>query len=328
MYIWNLIFKRFIIVMNDSSQDPQKLHKLLQDSNLQLTQIRVHSNRSFMICVEDFSIRVRKFIRQRHLDIIIPSLIVASAFGFTIFFMINAKEQEKKCYYDLGGNVSAVIGVGVGILSAINTFHDQYHYKKLVKASDYIKLWHSEHITKLDINRGKIVKEVFYDKHPIEFDPILFNQSHNPLTEFKKTPDGVEILKKVQYEILERLTKHSTEEEDIVRLLNFFEYMGQDIKLDVVDSNYLKDYFYSVVVSLYECFRKYIEYNQFDVCNRLKFCNFIYLAQRWEKEGDPPEIPEICKRPLIITSDDITTIKKIKEKIQEEKRFLRIFYGN
>jgi hypothetical protein len=88
--------------------------------------------------------------------------------------------------------------------------------------------------------------------------------------------------------------------------------MGQDVKDHVTDSDYLKDYFYSIVVDTYELFRKYIEYAQISYSSRMLYCNIVFLAQTWEKEGNLPELPRICLRPPIITTDDLMDVFELK----------------
>lgn len=93
-------------------------------------------------------------------------------------------------------------------------------------------------------------------------------------------------------------------------ILSFMEQMGQDVKMNVVDSHYLKDYFYNVVITYYELLRKYIEYRQYDHSCRIRWCNFVYLAQRWEGDGFVPTLPDICRRPLVLTESDIIDATK------------------
>jgi len=50
----------------------------------------------------------------------------------------------------------------------------------------------------------------------------------------------------------------------------------------------------------------------------MNWCHFNYLAQKWEKEGNVPKIPAICRRPLIITSSELEKVQNIKNE-QEEK---------
>ena len=155
-----------------------------------------------------------------------------------------------------------------------------------------------------------IFNEDFFDQHPTRFNHELFNKCHSILLELKKTPDGVTILEETQSRILERLENvgDKSEKHNVQSVLSFFEHMGQDVKCNVADSDYLKDYFYAVVINYYEFFRKYIEFLQYDQSRRIRYCNFVYMAQTWEKEGFLPELPTICNRPLVITSTDLNKI--------------------
>ena len=97
-------------------------------------------------------------------------------------------------------------------------------------------------------------------------------------------------------------------------VLNFFEAMGQDVKLAIVDSDYLKEYFYSAVMNNYQLARKYIEYTEYKLGSRATWCNFVYLAQTWEKENVPPVIPRVCFRPLVLRKLWITAPTEIVAK--------------
>jgi len=155
------------------------------------------------------------------------------------------------------------------------------------------------------------------------FDPVLFNKCHSVVAEYKKNADGIEILQHVQSGILKRLAskkytnaqvnipraaleeQQAIEKDAVTSLLNFFEHMGLDVKNRVADSDYLKDIFYDALVDTYELFRKYIEYVQISRSTRMVYCNLIFLAQTWEKEGDLPTLPRICERPPVVTSEDM-----------------------
>jgi hypothetical protein len=115
------------------------------------------------------------------------------------------------------------------------------------------------------------------------------------------------VLSTLQSRILKDL--HEPKNKEIKRaikeILNFFEAMGQDVKLAVVDSDYLKEYFYSAVMNNYQLARKYIEHTQYKHGSRATWCNVVYLAQTWEKENIPPVVPRVCIRPLVLTELDI-----------------------
>lgn len=281
----------------------------LQDSNLNSFQTRVYSNNSLTILREKLYIKSKKFIREQHLDINLPRGIIIMVFIF--FMFLGVKNHKNNNNEELYKYLAELLGAGIGIVFTMTNLHNQYHYNKLARASNYLKTWNDDSFLSLRQNVSQIIKEKFYDQHSIEFKSNLFNQCHNHLTELKKSVDGIEILKKTQSAILYRLIKEgeNEEKEKVNALLNFFEHMGQDVKLQVADSDYLKDYFYGIVIDSYEFLRKYIEYCQFEKCDRFLFCNFVYLAQTWEKEGSLPILPRICDRPLIITSADIKLIE-------------------
>jgi hypothetical protein len=64
------------------------------------------------------------------------------------------------------------------------------------------------------------------------------------------------------------------------------------------------------VIDSCELFRKCIEYLRLASNKRQLFCNFVYLAQAWEREGVRPAVPRICVRPLVITNADIIKVEK------------------
>jgi hypothetical protein len=298
--------------------DSQKL----RDSSLHLSQTRVYSERSPIILLEDLYVKVKKFIRGKHLDVNIPIALLCISVVVAIFMMIKTVQtlsNDKK--YELYKDIATTLGVGATAWFAMTNLHNEYHHKKRSKASQYIEMWNEEYFCRLKQNVSQIWKKEFYEKYPTEFNSQMFNKCHTTLTELKKTPDGVEMIKEAQSKILYRLKENKDERHEVQALLSFFEHMGQDIKLQVADSDYLKDYFYGIVIDTYEFFRKYIEYIQFDKCNRLAYCNFVYLAQTWEKEGSPPSLPKICQRPLIITSADLAKVQEIESKTKEAKSF-------
>jgi hypothetical protein len=166
---------------------------------------------------------------------------------------------------------------------------------------------------------ANMFKQVFDAKHELKFSASLFNKCHSRAVELKRSPDGIQKLETVQTEILLRiLNKENTKERQaVIAALTIFEHMGQDVKERVADSDYLKDFFYGLLLSYYEFLRKYVEYLQYSNGCRVRFCNFVYLAQTWEKEGYLPELPRICHRPLVITSKDINDAKSIEMLMKE-----------
>lgn len=293
------------------NQMPNQDHSQnLQNTNPEGYKHLILPGKSPILAIENSLVKIRKLIRVLHLDINIP-------IGILLLILLGSSMQmikNKKSDYELVKDLGALTGVGWGILFAMSSLHGQYHYNKRGKASEYIEEWRSDKMVTLRRITKEIFKEAFFEEYPTPFNPNLFNKCHSILTELKKTPDGIEILEEAQSKILERLEKTGNEEEKhkVQSLLSFFEHMGQDVKSDVADSDYLKDYFYAIVISHYEFFRKYVEYEQYDTSCRLKYCNFVYMAQTWEKEGFLPELPKICNRPLVITSRDIKKIKKAK----------------
>ena len=286
--------------------------KNLQDTNLAGYRHLILPGRSPILALESFLVKLRKFVRTQHLDINIPRALIIIILLGSIILMTKRQKDDYELVKDLG----ALTGVGTGIIFAMSNLHNQYHDKKRSRASEYIQEWRSENMIPFRRSTKNIFVQVFFDQYPTRFNSNLFNKCGSVLLELKKTPDGVENLEEAQSKILVRLLSknHDTERHEIQVVLSFFEHMGQDVKCNVADSDYLKDYFFSIVINHYEFLRKYIEYEQYDRSRRLKYCNFVYLAQTWEKEGFVPELPRICNRPLVITAKDIQKANEAKNR--------------
>jgi hypothetical protein len=219
--------------------------------------------------------------------------------------------------YNLIKDLGAFAGATITILFAMTNMHREYHYKKREKASQYVSDWRSCDYSRIHQAVNTLKLELLWDKHPTRFNAAIFDRCHSAVAEYKRNADGIEMLQQVQSEILERLcgkNKKNEEKHSVDSLLNFFEHMGLDVKNHVADSDYLKDYFYPIVVDTYELFRKYIEYVQIDRSSRITYCNIVFLAQTWEKEGDLPELPRICLRPPVITTEDLMKVFDHKKK--------------
>jgi len=285
-----------------------------------------------------FTARLRKFIRNRHLDINLPRTLLFLVFLIVAWLMIESTNNCKDCStlakkeplnnYELIKDIGALAGATITILFAMTNMHREYHYKKREKASTYVSAWHSQDYFTIRQVVDKLKSEVLWDIYPTRFNINVFDKCHSVVAGYKQNADGIEILQKVQSSILARLyTNHTTdntddktkqdhrnEKDSVDCFLSFLEHMGQDVKEHVADSDYLKDYFYSIVVDNYELFRKYIEHKQIDRSNRMIYCNIIFLAQTWEKEGNLPELPRICLRPPIVTTEDLTNVYDLKLK--------------
>lgn len=275
--------------------------------------------------------RLRKFFRHRHLDINIPCSLIFLVFVAVAWLMIESSNNRKDCIkpagqaarieplrnYDLIKDLGAFAGATITVLFAMTNMHREYHYKKREKASQYISDWRSLDNSSIRRTVNTLKSELFWDKHPTRFDLGIFDRCHSAVAEYKRNADGIEMLQKVQSDILERLCgekKNKDEIHSVDSLLSFFEHMGLDVKNHVADSDYLKDYFFSIVIDTYELFRKYIEHMQIDRSSRITYCNIVFLAQIWEKEGTLPELPRVCLRPPVITTEDLMKAFNNKKK--------------
>lgn len=291
----------------DITRRKEEYERHLREDSTHLSQTRIYSKDSPIIWLESILIKLKKIFRNLHLDVNIARFVFTALLILSIPQILEdpARNENQKRV-----DIVAFLSAGIGVLFGMTTLHNQYHYRKLEAASKYIEHWNSEDFQKIKLKTRDVTNEEFHHKYPIAFNEENFNTSHSELVELKRSPDGVDTLKNVQSSILYRLISNKEEAHSVDKLLSFFEHMGQDVKCGVADSDYLKDYFYLVVINSYEFLRKYIEYQQFDRCHRLMFSNFVYLAQTWEKEGIPLALPNICKRPLILTSEDLCEAKK------------------
>lgn len=208
---------------------------------------------------------------------------------------------------------AAIFGVWATWLSFGIGAHRDRHYRTLERSSDYIKSWQS-HEMKGYRAMVRSFRDKLQSKYGVKtFDPRQFNEAKNTLADFKSTPGKLAMLARMQTECMESLNRKENEKvrEALNEILNFIEVLGQDVKLNVADPDYLKDYFYYIVLDNYQFFRKYIESTQFTNGSRVTWCNLVYLAHTWEKEKVPPVLPAICQRPLILTQADLESLKHI-----------------
>jgi hypothetical protein len=219
--------------------------------------------------------RFRKFFRNRHLDIHIPRSSIALVFVVVAWLMTESSSNYKGYStppnqiarieplknYDLIKDLGAFAGAAITVLFAMTNMHREYHHKKREKASQYISKWLSADYSCIRQVVNSLKHEILWDRHPTRFNADIFDICHSAVAEYKRNADGIEMLQKIQSEVLVRLCgkkKKKDEKHSVDSLLSFFEHMGQDVKNHVADSDYLKDYYYPVVIETYELFRKSI----------------------------------------------------------------------
>jgi len=284
--------------------------KELEDINLGGYRHFVKSEHSFDLAASDLLQRARYHFRMWHLfDRFIPLLVLFGT-AFVISILIAQSTQNKD---QVVTSIAAIIAVTTTVITFLEGEHKNRHYQKLVRSSDYVKGWQSECILKH--REGiKELKNSIVNKHKLKiFDSRSFNEAHT-LADFKSTPGKIATLAKLQSEMLLLLFNYENSEsqKSLNEILNYLESIGQDVKLGVVDADYLKDYFYYIVIDNYQIFRKYIECKQYISGSRVVWCNLVFLAHTWEKEKVPPRIPSICIRPLVLTDSDIDSVETIK----------------
>ena len=278
--------------------------KDLDEINLTRFRQIAQPENSFIIALNDFLNQFRFRLRQSHLaDFQIPAFIITSSAAALVMVLLgSSRDWATKTEKTL-----AVIGVTASILASLSGSHSDRHYRKLARASDYVKAWTSEPFATLVLRLREYKEPIIDDFVDNYHNPKDFDKLRNSLADLKSTPARISELSALQSRILKDL--HEPKNKEIKRafdeVLNFFEAMGQDVKLAVVDSDYLKEYFYSAVMNNYQLARKYIEYTEYRLGSRATWCNLVYLAQTWEKENVPPVIPRVCIRPLVLTEHDI-----------------------
>jgi len=211
-------------------------------------------------------------------------------------------------------STAAIIGAAGALLWTANGIHSQYHERLLAKASGYAEAWYGSDLSDSIQSIRKLVREEF----EMIFDDECDNgkefvcQPINKVLELKYGDlQSLNKLSKAQSRIAVRILEDKHAEFVVSKLMGFFEQMGQDIRFKVADGDYLKDLFYRIVIQYYELLRKYIEYRQRCTGSPFIFCNFVYMAQTWEKEEYPPRIPAICIRDSILDDDEYKMLAAI-----------------
>ena len=110
---------------------------------------------SFIIALNDFLNQFRFRLRQSHLaDFQIPAFIItSSAAALVVVLLGSSSDSDTKTE-----KTSAVIGLTASILASLNGSHSDRHYRKVARASDYVKVWTSEPFTTLRLGLGEYKK--------------------------------------------------------------------------------------------------------------------------------------------------------------------------
>jgi hypothetical protein len=130
----------------------------------------------------------------------------------------------------------------------------------MARPSDYVKACTSEPLSIFRHQQGDC-KEPIIDEFIHSFvKPKDFDKLRDSLADLKSTPACIAVLSTLQSRILKDLleSKNKDIKQAPHEILNFFEAMGQDAQLAVVDSDYLKEYVYSAVMNNYQFARQYI----------------------------------------------------------------------
>ena len=211
-------------------------------------------------------------------------------------------------------------GVIVGLFCNVTAIHSQYHQEKLNKASEYVSKWYGAEV-KSNVSSMRLIKHLVYNRTvvesfckdgkleniaPCEYKELCDYKSPESLPCMSKNeiviPEAYKLwqdkenklLEKVREEVVKTLDdeKFKNDRDRIKTVLEFFEHMGQDVKLEIVDEDYLRDFFFYIITNYYEIFGGYIKHLQ-DKKYKSKhlYCNFIWLAERWRYLGPVSVVP-------------------------------------
>lgn len=249
------------------------------------------------------TIRFLRFAYQKlHLDKNIWNFILISMMFSAVFNVLKNSDSSTVEGQANLLNTAAIVGAAGALLWTANGIHNQYHDNLLSRASYYVKAWRSDELFEATQVIREVTREEFesiYDSRP----DSLEEKNLTPILSMKYDENNEGLFLKLsesQNKIAAKILGNKDKMELIEKVLDFLDQMGQDVKFHVVDSEYIKDSFYTVVIRYYELLRKYIEYWQNLYDNRLLWCNFVYLAQTWEKEAYAPRVPRICLRDSIV----------------------------
>ncbi|MBI4781078.1 MAG: DUF4760 domain-containing protein [Oscillatoriophycideae cyanobacterium NC_groundwater_1537_Pr4_S-0.65um_50_18] len=256
--------------------------------------------------------------RLGHVDFA-PQLLFIGFFVFLTMFIYPKviKDSKPKDVFDATTSVGTILSL---IFTAYN-IHVNYDHSKRDKASHYIEVWYKNELSKeVDILRN--IKEEEYDRKLR--DKICKDSERSyeyTILDLKK--DGNKIfLDEVQTKILLRLQRNTNERKSVNKVLAFFEHMSQDVKSDVVDEEYLREYLFLIVINYYELLKKYIQYVQYKFDSPTTYCNFVHLAEFWGKYRNLPKLPQMCCQiEVVLSRDDLQSINSIRqEKIVESEQ--------
>ena len=247
---------------------------------------------------------------QKHLDFYAPILlllilliIIPSSLAIVSGYIDQEKAEDKALLLNYIGTV-AITG---GLFYTAKGLHDQYHYNKRAKASDYVAFWYDPEFSK-SLRVLRDIKKEYFDGNDnlqkeiekiresnLEHKPS--NNSSCPILEIinSDNKEAKEQLNDIQFIILEEVEKDRDKKDHVNRVLCFFEQLSEDIRLKVADELYLKDFFYVVIINYYQLFKRYIQYKHWKRKNSFAYCNFVYIAKQWEDPSNSPALPETCQ---------------------------------
>lgn len=285
----------------------------LEDINQGRFRQIVKSEASLDVAATDFMNRlIFKFRKWHVIDFVAPIVLITFFLLIVVASVLNNKDLnlEKKL-----GISSSIAALWIATCSSIHGSHRSRHYQAQVKSSEYVKTWTTDPMVQYVHTFRKYSEPLLQKYRDNNMNSNSFNELRNSLADYKSAPNKIFNLAQLQTDVLLDLSRDENTDlrNSVVEVLNFVEAMGQDVRLGVADADYLKDYFYEIVINNYQIVRKFIERRQVKNWSRATWCNLVYLAHTWEKEKVPPRIPLICIRPLVITEKDLSMVDELKK---------------
>ena len=199
----------------DSRDLNRNYGKDLDEINLTRFRQIAQPENSFIIALNDFQNQFRFRLRQSHLaDFQIPAFIItSSAAALVVVLLGSSRDWATKTEKTL-----AVIGVTASILASLNGSHSDRHYRKVVRASDYVKAWTSEPFATFRLELGEYKKPIIDEFVHNFHNPKDFDRLRNSLADLKSTPARISELSSLQSRILKDL--HVPKNKEIKRALD------------------------------------------------------------------------------------------------------------
>ena len=192
-----------------------------------------------------------------------------------------------------------------GIFMTVISIHTRNHQDKLTQASLFAGQWYSSEMEKSNQKIREYTSPQF-ERIFKKVDTNLQSKGSTEILLYLRNCTSITLIE-VQMDICEFL-KHEQNNDfsnHLTKVLTFFEKMGHDINLGVVDEKYLKELFFAIVIKYYVFFDLHLNRIR-QKHGSLTYCNFIDIADRWANLSQRPETPFNCpsiKQDLLLDSN-------------------------